>query len=95
MQTGIYKYSRHPQYFGFLLVIVGWVIVWPSLLTIALSPILIFSYIKFLFFVFQIKFHLKPVLKINKKIFSLVDCESIFGPISVRHMLFILHDIKI
>ncbi len=44
--SGIYKYSRHPQYFGFILVIIGWFIGWPTILTLIMSPILIYKYIK-------------------------------------------------
>ena len=42
--TGIYKYSRHPQYLGFILIILGWLIDWPTLITIIFVPILIFKY---------------------------------------------------
>jgi protein-S-isoprenylcysteine O-methyltransferase Ste14 len=44
--TGIYSYSRHPQYFGFLLIIIGWLVGWPTFLTVIFSAILIYKYIK-------------------------------------------------
>lgn len=44
--SGIYKYSRHPQYFGFILVIGGWFIGWPTILTACFSIILIYKYIQ-------------------------------------------------
>ena len=44
--SGIYKYSRHPQYLGFILVIMGWFIGWPTILTLIMSPILIYKYVK-------------------------------------------------
>jgi protein-S-isoprenylcysteine O-methyltransferase Ste14 len=44
--TGIYSHSRHPQYFGFILVIIGWLVGWPTLLTIIFAPILIFIYVR-------------------------------------------------
>ena len=44
--NGIYSLSRHPQYFGFILVIVGWLIGWPTLLTLIFAPILIAVYIR-------------------------------------------------
>jgi methanethiol S-methyltransferase len=44
--SGIYEYSRHPQYFGFILIILGWLIVWPSILTLIMCPILVFSYVR-------------------------------------------------
>lgn len=44
--TGIYKFSRHPQYLGFILIIIGWLIDWPTLITIIFAPILIYKYIR-------------------------------------------------
>lgn len=46
VSTGIYSFSRHPQYFGFILIILGWLIGWPTILTLVLSPILIYKYVK-------------------------------------------------
>ena len=42
--SGIYAYSRHPQYLGFLLFLFGWFVHWPSLLTLAMFPILAYFY---------------------------------------------------
>lgn len=44
--TGIYSVSRHPQYFGFILVVLGWLIGWPTILVIVFAPILLFMYIR-------------------------------------------------
>ena len=44
--NGIYQYSRHPQYLGFILVIIGWFIGWPTILTLVFTPILIYRYIR-------------------------------------------------
>ncbi len=44
--NGIYKYSRHPQYLGFILVVFGWLIDWPTAITLFFAPILIYKYIK-------------------------------------------------
>ncbi|MBD3330178.1 DUF1295 domain-containing protein [Candidatus Peregrinibacteria bacterium] len=44
--SGIYKYSRHPQYLGFVLIVFGWFIDWPTLITVIFAPILIYKYIK-------------------------------------------------
>lgn len=41
---GIYKIVRHPQYLGFLLVTLGELIVWPTIPTIVLWPVLAFLY---------------------------------------------------
>ena len=43
--SGIYNISRHPQYLGFILIILGWFIGWPTLLTAIFTPILIYKYI--------------------------------------------------
>ena len=43
--TGIYATVRHPQYVGFIAVIVGFLIQWPTLITLAMAPILIVRYI--------------------------------------------------
>ncbi len=41
---GIYRHIRHPQYVGLFLIIVGWLFHWPTLLTLALAPILLIVY---------------------------------------------------
>ncbi len=43
---GIYSHSRHPQYFGFILIVVGWLVGWPTILTVVFAPILIFMYVR-------------------------------------------------
>ena len=43
---GIYSISRHPQYLGFMLIIIGWLIGWPTLLTVVFAPLLILLYIR-------------------------------------------------
>jgi protein-S-isoprenylcysteine O-methyltransferase Ste14 len=42
--TGVYSYVRHPQYVGFVLVMFGFLLQWPTLLTLAMFPILVFMY---------------------------------------------------
>lgn len=44
--TGVYKYVRHPQYIGFILIIIGFLLQWPTLITLIMAPILIIRYIK-------------------------------------------------
>jgi len=41
---GVYSYVRHPQYTGLILFIVGFLIQWPTILTVIMAPILLFAY---------------------------------------------------
>ncbi len=41
---GIYRYVRHPQYLGLIVVTVGLLIQWPTILTIAMWPVLVLMY---------------------------------------------------
>lgn len=43
---GVYAYVRHPQYTGLFLLITGFLIQWPTLLTVIMAPILIFAYVR-------------------------------------------------
>lgn len=42
--TGVYKYVRHPQYLGIILLTGGWLIHWPTILGILIYPILVVMY---------------------------------------------------
>jgi protein-S-isoprenylcysteine O-methyltransferase Ste14 len=42
--TGLYRYMRHPQYTGILLFTLGWILHWPSVITLLLWPILAAAY---------------------------------------------------
>jgi protein-S-isoprenylcysteine O-methyltransferase Ste14 len=44
--TGAYDYVRHPQYVGFILVLTGFLVQWPTLLTLAMYPVLIVMYVR-------------------------------------------------
>jgi protein-S-isoprenylcysteine O-methyltransferase Ste14 len=44
--TGPYAYVRHPQYVGFVLVLFGFLLQWPTLLTLAMFPVLVFMYVR-------------------------------------------------
>ncbi len=44
--TGIYARLRHPQYVGFILVMFGFLVQWPTLLTLAMFPVLVFMYVR-------------------------------------------------
>ena len=43
---GPYKYVRHPQYVGFIAIIIGFLIQWPTVITIIMAPILVIRYIR-------------------------------------------------
>jgi protein-S-isoprenylcysteine O-methyltransferase Ste14 len=43
--SGVYAYVRHPQYIGFVLVMFGFLLQWPTLLTLAMFPILVAMYV--------------------------------------------------
>lgn len=44
--SGIYRFVRHPQYLGLILVIIALNIQWPTILTLAMAPILIVMYVR-------------------------------------------------
>jgi protein-S-isoprenylcysteine O-methyltransferase Ste14 len=44
--TGPYSYVRHPQYVGFIMVMFGFLLQWPTILTLAMFPVLTFMYVK-------------------------------------------------
>ncbi len=44
--TGIYAWIRHPQYVGFVLIMFGFLLQWPTLLTLAMFPVLTFMYVR-------------------------------------------------
>ncbi|MFO8051295.1 MAG: methyltransferase [Thermoplasmatota archaeon] len=44
--SGIYSASRHPQYLGFILVIMGWIIGWTTVLTVIFGTVLIVMYLR-------------------------------------------------
>ena len=43
---GPYSYVRHPQYAGFILIMLGFLFQWPTLLTLAMFPILVVMYVR-------------------------------------------------
>jgi protein-S-isoprenylcysteine O-methyltransferase Ste14 len=44
--TGPYSYVRHPQYIGFVAIMFGFLLQWPTLLTLAMFPILVVMYVR-------------------------------------------------
>ena len=43
---GPYASIRHPQYVGFILVMLGFLVQWPTILTLAMFPILVWMYVR-------------------------------------------------
>lgn len=43
---GIYRHVRHPQYSGFMVIILGFFIQWPTIITLLMAPALIIMYLK-------------------------------------------------
>ena len=44
--SGIYRFVRHPQYLGLILVIVALNIQWPTIPALAMAPVLIVMYVR-------------------------------------------------
>jgi methanethiol S-methyltransferase len=44
--AGPYAHVRHPQYAGFILVMFGFLLQWPTLLTLLMFPVLVFMYLR-------------------------------------------------
>lgn len=42
--TGLYARIRHPQYVGFVTIMFGFLLQWPTILTLAMFPILVYFY---------------------------------------------------
>lgn len=45
-KEGPYAYVRHPQYDGFILIMFGFLLQWPTLLTLAMFPVLTYMYVR-------------------------------------------------
>ena len=43
---GPYARVRHPQYIGFVLIMTGFLLQWPTLITLAMFPVLVFMYVR-------------------------------------------------
>lgn len=44
--SGPYGVVRHPQYDGFILVMTGFLVMWPTLLTLTMFPVLVLVYVR-------------------------------------------------
>ena len=43
--AGPYSYVRHPQYVAFVLIMFGFLLQWPTIVTLAMFPVLVFMYV--------------------------------------------------
>ncbi len=44
VKTGVYKYIRHPQYTGFILLVIGMILNWATLPMLIMFPIIVYMY---------------------------------------------------
>jgi protein-S-isoprenylcysteine O-methyltransferase Ste14 len=44
--SGPYARIRHPQYVGFVLIMLGFLVQWPTILTLAMFPVLTYMYVR-------------------------------------------------
>lgn len=44
--TGLYAHVRHPQYDGFILIMFGFLLQWPTIITFAMFPVLVAMYFR-------------------------------------------------
>jgi protein-S-isoprenylcysteine O-methyltransferase Ste14 len=44
--TGAYAYVRHPQYVGFIVIMLGFLLQWPTVLTLLMFPPLVWMYVR-------------------------------------------------
>jgi len=45
-RSGPYAYVRHPQYIGFISIMSGFLLQWPTLVTLIMFPILVYMYVR-------------------------------------------------
>jgi protein-S-isoprenylcysteine O-methyltransferase Ste14 len=44
--TGVYSYLRHPQYVAFIVIMFGFLLQWPTLVTLVMFPVLATAYVR-------------------------------------------------
>jgi protein-S-isoprenylcysteine O-methyltransferase Ste14 len=44
--TGVYEHVRHPQYLGFIVIMLGFLLQWPTILTLLMFPLLVVMYVR-------------------------------------------------
>ena len=46
VSDGLYAFVRHPQYTGLFLLIGGFLVQWPTLITVLMTPVLVYAYVR-------------------------------------------------
>jgi protein-S-isoprenylcysteine O-methyltransferase Ste14 len=44
--TGVYAWLRHPQYVGFIIIMLGFLLQWPTIPTLAMFPVMVWMYVR-------------------------------------------------
>jgi protein-S-isoprenylcysteine O-methyltransferase Ste14 len=44
--SGVYAHVRHPQYIGFIAIMFGFLLQWPTILTLVMFPLLVWMYVR-------------------------------------------------
>ena len=44
--SGVYARLRHPQYVAFIVIMVGFLLQWPTILTLPMFPVLVVMYVR-------------------------------------------------
>jgi protein-S-isoprenylcysteine O-methyltransferase Ste14 len=44
--AGIYRWLRHPQYLGLMLIVIAFILMWPTLPTLVMAPVLVVMYVR-------------------------------------------------
>ena len=44
--SGPYAYVRHPQYLAFIMIMLGFLLQWPTLVTLTMFPVLVYMYVR-------------------------------------------------
>ena len=85
VNDGVYKLVRHPQYAGIFLIVLGEVVDWPTIPTLALSPMIVWMYVR-------LARREETVLnqKFGSKYREYEDCIPMFVPHRDALLLFLL-----
>ena len=74
-KKGLYKFMRHPQYSGIILLITGWILWKTTIVSLIIYPIIIYSYYRL-----AIKEEIKLKVKYGMKYWEYFDKTPMFNP---------------